>query len=175
MKKLLENIGFWRRNRQGASTSGETSPPTFMETQYELLEDNQVIDAYFDQLQTEIADARYENMSQFTAPYFVERGVLSEKRRYFFVQPANEEGWLFERSPYGWTISKAAKIVETQTFLRNSDAWDVVVLFKPDHPDGLVRLSSKRLSNDLICFPIYRQMLMDELALGRPVDEFASL
>ena len=126
-------------------------------------------------MQQGISESRYKDLENFSAPYFVEHGQLSEKRKYFYVQPINEDGWLFERSPYGWTISRASKIVESQTFLRNSDAWDVVVLFKPDHPDGLIRLSSKRLSHDLICFPIYHQMLMEALALGHQREEFASL
>ena len=137
------------------------------ERKYVLLENEEEGNRLFQRLREELTKMKNDDFNSPGKNLWIEYGHLSQGRSYFFVQPWSEEGWLFERSPYGWTIAKAAKIVETNTFLRHSNAWEAAVLLKPENSDGLIRISSKRLKQELVCFPIYTQLLTAEMGIGR--------
>ena len=94
-----------------------------------------------------------------------ETGNLHGQRPYFFLDPWEETGWLVEKTPTGFLIAPADKIVERETFMRGS-AWDVVNIFKPDNQDGLYRLSSQRCGDKLMSLALYQDYLVKELKLA---------
>jgi hypothetical protein len=104
----------------------------------------------------------------------VEFGRLAlgrNSRDYCFLQPWSEQGWLFERTPTGWMVAPADKNALTDSFLRTNMAWDSVSVFVPEEDaDGLLRLKSSRLGDDLISYPVYEDTILTELGLSSRED-----
>lgn len=97
-----------------------------------------------------------------TATILREAGRLGADRPYFFLQPLNEKGWLFERSGAGWVVSLAQKIATEDTFIRDYEAWDQVTVFQPPQAQvGSFRVSSKRLALEYVSFAVYEQLLLE--------------
>ena len=94
-------------------------------------------------------------------------GHISEGRYFFFLQPWNEEGILFEQAHKGWIISKAHKVSESNQLILQSAIWDVVTVFESEG-GGMMRLSSSRYGDDLLRFPLYEDGLIQELPFGGP-------
>ena len=97
----------------------------------------------------------------------IERGFVGKDRPYLYLAPWHAQGWLFECSLHGWVISQAEKIVSQDTFVRTSQAWEVVTLFKAEGQtvaDGF-RISSSRHEGQLLSFPIYESELRGSLDL----------
>ena len=181
MKKLLKKIRKILGRRQSGGVAHaiadlkaddllhKKKPSHLVERQYTILDDEAAIESVFSRMK----DALFETASELdedrplgqARKVQLESGKLSEGRRYFYLQPWSSEGYLFERSPHGWTVAKAEKIVGDQTFLRHSDTWDVVTLYRPDQFKGLLRISSQRMGDELMSFPVYEEMLKDNLAI----------
>jgi len=94
-----------------------------------------------------------------------ESGRTAGDRPYFYLQPLNEQGWLFERSGSGWVISRAHKIVRNDNFLRSNEAWDIVTVYQPKDGQGTPRVSSQRLGAQLVSFAVYEEKLNETLSL----------
>lgn len=141
-----------RDGRQGARRE---------QVRYELVEDESEISIYFKRI--------YDGVAAMLQPpghlprARMERGRLPGDRSYFFVEPWEEGGWLFERAPYGWLITPAVKIVGQDTFMREGESWDVATLYRPDERKGLVRVSSRQLGQELISFSVYEHALLERL------------
>lgn len=92
--------------------------------------------------------------------YLIESGTLDSDRPYVYLQPLNQQGFLFERSGTGWVIGRADKIVAKDTFMRGGEAWDVVNIIS--HPDAIMpKVSSQRFQDQLMPFSEYRQRLVE--------------
>ena len=94
-----------------------------------------------------------------------EVGSLYGQRPYLFLDPWEESGWLMEKTPTGFLIAPADKIVERETFMRGN-AWDIVNVFKPDGEEGLFRVSSERCGSKLMSVALYQDYLVKELKLA---------
>lgn len=144
--------------------------PIKIEDAYEALDDGDAADELFLRLRRFLYNAS-EDINQneehaIRRPKVLrEAGRVHPKRAYFFLQPLNEKGWLFERSGNGWVVSKAQKIVREQNFLREQEPWDVVTLYKNRDGQGTPRISSQRLGVELVSFSFYEQKLNDALNL----------
>lgn len=88
-----------------------------------------------------------------------ESGYMNKKRAYFYIQPLNDNGFLFERSGDGWVVSRAQKIVGGKTFMRDYDSWDHVRVFESKNGSGTMRVSSERFKDHLVSFVVYEQKL----------------
>ncbi len=109
-----------------------------------------------------------------------ESGLLPEGRRYFFLQPLSEDGWLIEQTDFGWQVSKARKVMADQTFLRSYDVFDRVTLSKPLglKPQAFSRggepfplkISSSAFGTEFVSLAIYEKQL-SELILGESIAE----
>lgn len=92
-----------------------------------------------------------------TPKYIREAGRLASNRPYFYLQPLNQDGLLFERTTHGWMVCKARKVIESSSFLRAYEDWDHVTLHESS--DGHVRLSSVRLGFKLVSILVYQEKL----------------
>jgi hypothetical protein len=149
-------------------------PARFAPREYEILdEDDERIEAMFQRLRGEIirrsqygSDRRLGRPPPWRAE-FGRLGSQRSARSYCYVQPWNEQGWLFERMPMGWVIAPANKNEVRDTFLRTNLAWDAVTLFRPEgDPEGLLRLKSSRLGEELVSYPVYEDMVLSQLGLA---------
>lgn len=157
----------------------KSRPPRLATRNYVLIEDEEQINKiFFRMMETMLDITGVQGWRSLLNPPKVraERGFLPENRLYFYLDPWEEIGWLFERAPYGWVISKADKIINPQTilgkqpwdggavantFLRE-ESWDAVSIYKPDDGSGLYRLSSRRLGKELVSFPVYEESLKND-------------
>ncbi len=94
-----------------------------------------------------------------------EAGRIAPGRPYFFLKPAGDRGWLFERSGAGWVVSRAEKIVLQNMFLRDGDPIDSVSLFAAEDRPAFPRVRSRALGNDLLSLSIYEQRTAERLGL----------
>ena len=170
VKKVLEKLNIFRGatpfspSDGSSSQSGDSRPIT----QYNLVEDPQKTLNLFRRLKDSLMamNEATRRRGGGTTELRFEWGHLPEGREFFYLQPWNEEGLLFEQAHKGWLISRAHKIPQSSQFMRQSVTWDVVTVFEPDN-DGMLRLSSSRFSDDLLSFPLYEEALLDQLPLGK--------
>lgn len=157
----------------------KSKPAHLVRRNYELLENEKEIDQLFNRMMRSmfhISGVRGWRSMQNPPKIRAETGELSDKRFYFYLDPWEDIGWLFERAPYGWVISRADKIinqqealgkqpwdggVEANLFLRE-ESWDAVTVYKPDDNSNLYRLSSRRMGKELVSFPVYEDGLKND-------------
>lgn len=136
---------------------------------YKLLENDTILNALFDRLRARIFKKAKEDNDKHlngSPKLRMEYGSLAVNRPFFYLDPWEDLGWLFERNPTGWIISRADWIVHQKTFLRE-EAWDAVNIFIPENsPLSMPRISSKRLPNNLMSFFLYEEALLDMLKRG---------
>lgn len=110
----------------------------------------------------EFGAAPFERTAQ---RYLIESGMLDSDRPFVYLQPLNQQGFLFERAGTGWVIGRADKIVAKDTFMRGGEAWDVVNVIS--HPDAIMpKVSSQRFQDQLMPFSEYRQRLVEAVRCG---------
>ena len=129
--------------------------------------DGAVIDACFESLREAIYDRllRDRPVDRFgllsTPSVFTERGRLESGRRYFYLKPGGESGWLFERTALGWSISRSEKIVQEGVFMRDGEPWDMVTLYRPKVLNASPRVRSLRAGDHLIGFSVYLSLMTE--------------
>jgi hypothetical protein len=175
IQRLVPRVDAWagqlRSNRTRAARPNRDqlmkSRPTSLDTQYEMVADSEVLDDLFARMRDQILhndDLIIPNKGTPLRP-LREAGRIAPERPYFFIKPFNQHGLLFERSGAGWIVSKAEKIVSGDTFIRSSNVWDHVTVYGPKSgQDGVPRISSERLGLDRVAFPVYTQVLAENLA-----------
>jgi hypothetical protein len=132
---------------------------------YSMVMDSAVIEAAFARMRNLFEENLYDP-KKLAPRYQFERGRLAEDRSYFYLAPWHEEGWLFERGPTGWIVSRAEKIVQQNTFMRRAEAFDSVTLYQADgEKDACLRLESIAMGPDLMTFPVYAVALQRSLDL----------
>jgi hypothetical protein len=89
-----------------------------------------------------------------------ESGNITGHRPYFFIQPWNEMGYLFEMTQRGWVISRAEKIISLDRFMRQLSAWDHVVLYESGELDGTIRVRSDQWGEDHVSLPLYEDAML---------------
>ena len=157
MKKVLEKLNPFKVTLPFTKEKGYRSLSSLGEqTQYDLVQDSNKTKALFARLRHTIASLNEATRSFAggTAKYRFEWGHLSEGREFFYLQPWNEEGLLFEQAHKGWIISRAHKVPQSSQFMRQSASWDVVTVFVSGGGEFL-RLSSSRFGDELVSFLPY--------------------
>ncbi|MBF0441654.1 MAG: hypothetical protein HQK54_07090 [Oligoflexales bacterium] len=181
MKNFIEKLVFpWKNFRRKDRVQGKKSPlqdlgnlslvksrPAHLSKRnYTLVEDQDALDYLFNKLKTNLLTAygygKYRGVNNLPRVRY-EAGTIMGNRSYFYLEPWDEKGWLFERTPYGWIISRADKIVEQKTFLRG-ESWDAVTVFKPEGEE-VFRLSSKKMGDELLSFMIYEENIKREIII----------
>ena len=147
----------------------KSRPAHLAKRSYVLIDNSAEVDALFFRLRDSLFKSLGIDLAAGRIPVGnrirAEVGSLHGQRPYFFLDPWEENGWLIEKTPTGFLIAPADKIVERDTFMRGS-AWDVVNIFKPDRQDGLYRLSSQRCGDKLMSLALYQDYLVKELKLA---------
>lgn len=95
---------------------------------------------------------------------FRESGRVAPGRPYFYLKPAGEKGWLWERQGAGWVITRAEKIIGRNLFLRDEEPVDAAELFIAKDRAALPRVRSQTLGQDLLAMAVYEQKLRKQLA-----------
>lgn len=131
---------------------------------FEPIDDNQEdVDLLFFRLKNLIFN-QYSNkdilFKKISKRFLKERGKTTEGNPYFYLQPINEEGLLFEKTTKGWNIYVSNKIPNTNTFLRRYEPWDLITLYKNKNGVGFPRVKSQRFGTELMSFIIYEQKLL---------------
>lgn len=123
--------------------------PTSLLDSYELLHEGPLADELFIRLRIKI----YGRLDRHPRPYHREFGRLASGASYFFVQPFNEKGWLFESQRGGWILSKAAKIYGEATFIREGTPLEQAQLRLPplgrSSVGGMPRLVYPRVATEI--------------------------
>ncbi len=88
-----------------------------------------------------------------------ESGKLAGNRQYFFLQPWNDRGYLFEETPRGWVVARAEKIADRGQFVRERLAWDHVILHQATDRPGLLRVSSEQMGEGVVSFSLYEDFM----------------
>lgn len=148
------------------------SRPLSLRERYCEMADDETVETFFRRLQHRV----YREVDRYNAHDKVgakvhrrilrETGRLNDRRPFFFVQPVNEAGWLFEKGTHGWRISRAQRIVSQQTFMRQHESWDVVTLHTCSGGGGPPRVDSLKFKTDLVSYAVYEQQLLDALGLN---------
>jgi len=133
---------------------------------YVLLEDKKAVDRMFqrfcDVVTKELQKARPSRIGE-TPKFRMETGTLVGERRYLYVQPWNETGWLVEQAPSGWVIARADKRPGTETFMRSGEAFDAVSLYANEEDPGLIKVSSHLAGDEDVSWPLYERQISDWL------------
>jgi hypothetical protein len=163
-----------KKSGEGSIPGDRTSlvksrPEHLAAPRYELLQSEAAVDQHFERLKRYVHSKVQQTRARGVAPkYRFEAGKLNADRAYFFLQPWDDTGYLFERIPHGWSVSRAEKIEATSTFLRRYEAWDVANLYQNSAagPAGsLVRVDSQKLDQQLASFLIYESEVAKWLEL----------
>ncbi|WP_218110188.1 hypothetical protein [Oligoflexus tunisiensis] len=88
-----------------------------------------------------------------------EAGKLAGDRAYFFLQPWNDRGYLFEETPRGWVVARAEKIAAQSQFVRDRLAWDHVILHEATDRPGLLRVSSEQMGEGIVSLRLYEDFM----------------
>ncbi|MDQ3235131.1 MAG: hypothetical protein M3Q07_25255 [Pseudobdellovibrionaceae bacterium] len=88
-----------------------------------------------------------------------EAGKLAGDRAYFFLQPWNDRGYLFEETPRGWVVARAEKIATQSQFMRDRLAWDHVILHEATDRPGLLRVSSEQMGEGIVSLRLYEDFM----------------
>ena len=158
----------FQRNRPATEVTTHEAP--LEPSHYSLAEDEIDVDRVFARLRDycyarflETRQTGYDEFVPQAPSLFWESGKLEPGRAYFYLKKHNEIGWLFERSGYGWVISRCEKIVEQSLFMRREEAWDLVNLYKLDGPFEHYRVASEKTGGQLISFLLYRKIAFEEV------------
>ncbi|RZA17017.1 MAG: hypothetical protein EOP10_23500 [Proteobacteria bacterium] len=89
-----------------------------------------------------------------------ESGNITGHRPYFFLQPYNEMGYLFEMTQRGWVVSRAEKIINLDRFMRQLNAWDHVVLYESPEMPQTLRVRSEHWGEDFVSLPLYEDAMV---------------
>lgn len=89
-----------------------------------------------------------------------ESGNITGHRPYFFIQPYNEMGYLFEMTQRGWVISRAEKIINLDRFMRQLNAWDHVVLYESGEMQNHIRVKSEQWGDDFVSLALYEDAMI---------------
>lgn len=145
----------------------ETHLPRTSPSLYTLSEDPSLADNYFELLKDTIfkvfASSHKSHNTNNQKRFFCESGWIDINRRYFYLKPLDQQGWLFERSGFGWVVSRSEKIVLDDLFLRKSDPLDIVTLFLMR---GMTRprVASRLINEEVVSFSHYEELLIKYLA-----------
>ena len=170
MKNFLSKLKPFKRSKNldlGPISPNDTGEGPSLPS-FQLVQDEEHTQRLFRRMREELIQSNELTRSRpgETPKLRQEWGKLPEGREYFYLQPWNEEGLLFEEAQKGWIISKAHKVPQNNQFMRESNAWDVVTVFEPRN-QGMLRLSSSRFGDDLLSFPLYQEALIEALPLDR--------
>ena len=97
--------------------------------------------------------------------FFKDAGKSQGNKSYFYIQPFNQSGLLFEETNSGWTVSVARFNAEEKTYTKEKEILETIDLFIPKSGIGNIRLNSKMLNLRLVTFTTYEERILKELEL----------
>lgn len=143
--------------------------PASLMDRYELVSLDELTDEVFLRLRQKVYGALDKASVATGHPsHYRDAGRLAPSRPYFYIQPLNHPGLLFERAGAGWVVSSAQKIAAHDTFLRSEAPIERVSLFVPRNGEGLPRVQSTAEKGTLMALAVYEQRLLQRLGLETP-------
>lgn len=129
--------------------------------EWRAVESSQIVHATFGRFRDFMYDCnRRTKIQAFDAPHSLwETGKLAGDRPYFYLQPWNDRGYLFEQTPRGWVVARAEKIAMQSQFVRERLAWDHVVLHEATDRPGLLRVSSELMGEGIVSLRLYEDFM----------------
>ena len=97
--------------------------------------------------------------------FFKDAGKTQGNKSYFYIQPFNQSGLLFEETNSGWTVSSARFNAEEKTYTKEKEILETIDLFIPKTGIGNIRLNSQMLNLRLVTFTTYEEKILKELEL----------
>lgn len=161
------HAGLQKRNRQALQAyQGRRSltlerPERRSSTEWRPVEDSRLVRNAFNQFRDLMYEYNRRTKQQAgAAPRALwEAGKLAGDRAYFFLQPWNERGYLFEETPRGWVVARAEKIATRSQFVRDRLAWDHVILHEATDRPGLLRVSSEQMGEGIVSLRLYEDFM----------------
>lgn len=166
----------WKRSqsfRRPWKKATQTQASSSWPISYDLVPAEQGSDEYFLKLKTTIFEKckRISHQNE-QSPLFYESGHVGPGRKYFYLKPKNNPGWLFEQSATGWVVSRSEKLVGQDLFLRRGSAFDIVSLYKPRSLLKRVRVfTSLKGQEELMSFSHYCTLIYKTLLNPPPLAE----
>ena len=163
--KNLRNL-FSKRDRALKDVATHPVRNPLNQESYRKLATSTCASELFDRLLIAVIRFNDESRSSYLdAPTLtIEKGCLSEGRRYLFVKPWHSDGYLLESHSHGWLMSQAHRIVSTRQFIRESEPVDAVTVMQSDSSSDLPRLSSKRFEDEgLLSYLRYESLFINAL------------
>jgi hypothetical protein len=168
--KLSDDSGTISKKLPTRSPELVVARPARLDERYVMVETAALADAAFAQFQAIVlqeVDRISQEARRFGTKSIVtkEVGKTADGRRFIFLKPFNDYGWLIERNGPGWRMSRAEKIVRDGIFMRGQgDPWDQVLVYHvPQDQDRLFRVKSQRFGGDLLTLTVYEDQFRSAL------------
>ena len=104
----------------------------------------------------------HSQKTPFSSVLLFEKGKIAGTTPYFFIQPWNEMGFLFERNSKGWVICRAEKIAHEGRFLRALESIDIATV-ETRPGSSFIRIYSSGFGEESVPFLIYEETIWNEL------------
>ncbi len=136
-------------------------PERHSPTEWRPVEDSRLVRNAFGQFRDLMYECnrRTKHEAGATPRALWESGKLAGDRAYFFLQPWNDRGYLFEETPRGWVVARAEKIATQSQFMRDRLAWDHVILHEATDRPGLLRVSSEQMGEGIVSLRLYEDFM----------------
>lgn len=97
--------------------------------------------------------------------FFKDAGKSQGNKSYFYIQPYNQSGLLFEENQSGWTVSLARYNAEEKTYTKEKEILENIELFIPKTGIGNIRINSQLFNLKLVTFKAYEEKIINKLEL----------
>ena len=167
-----------RKSLAHQNSSGLTTPvpspvsrQKFAEKSYRPCRDSAVIRQSLISLSQDLFELAKKRQQANGEMRIMRSGEIGRRQRYFYTQALSEDGWLFEQTSQGWTITRATLIADgagdagNVTFLRSRESWDQVTILQNEPESTSFRINSERFGSDHLSYFIYRELMATALGL----------
>lgn len=148
-----------------AIESKRTSHPVLKETVYLPCSNRALVRQCLETLSYDLFELAKQRQHSTSETRIVRSGDISKQQRFLYVQALNDDGWLFEQTAHGWTITRATFIAANATFLRARESWDQVTVLQAEPGTDTYRIKSERFAHDHLSYFIYRELIATALGL----------
>ncbi len=176
-KNILSLFSYKKENKKPNTNNIKSSALVSSTTSYSNVTNPYQVEIIFKKFRDVLIDrltllTRTSNGSISYPSFFKDAGKSQGNKSYFFVQPFNQSGLLFEETSSGWTVSQARFNAEEKTYTKEKEILEQVDLFIPKSGIGNIRLNSQMLNLRLVTFSAYEDKILEqmELFLKNPQD-----
>lgn len=160
------SIDSYKKDSKGSSGSSTST----LSTSYISVTNPYQIEIIFKQFRDVLIDklstlTRSTHGSISYPAFFKDAGKSQGNKSYFYIQPYNQSGLLFEENQSGWTVSSARYNAEEKSYTKEKEILETVELYIPKTGIGNIRLNSQLFNLKLVTFKTYEEKMVTNLEL----------